>query len=251
MKRNRGHRKRRIKTGRVAALLLLCVVLVSGAVFAGRYIPLAKAYVSLIQSNDIHRNDLFALLKDNSETVQFVMDYEEKKDLPVAETVGEVSFDSVPLFLQWDERWGYHIYGGNLLAVTGCGPTCLSMVAVYLSQNVSLTPAYVADMAETNGYFVEGVGTDWSMMTDGAAMLGIHGQQITIDDIYPVLESGGVIIASVGPGHFTKGGHFIVLAGVRDGGIIINDPNSKANSQKFWQLDEFSSEIMNLWAYGI
>lgn len=250
MKRNRGHRKRRIRTGRLAALLLLCVVLVSGAVFAWNYIPLAKAYVSLIQSDDIYRNDLFALLKDNPETAQFVLDYEEKKDLPPAETVGEVSFDKVPLFLQWDERWGYHIYGGNLLAITGCGPTCLSMAAVYLTQNISFTPAYIADMAEANGYFVEGVGTDWSMMTNGAAMLGISGQQITVNDIYPVLENGGVIIASVGPGHFTKSGHFIVLAGLLDGGIIINDPNSKANSQKLWQLDAFSSEIMSLWAYS-
>ncbi len=244
-------RKRRIRRGKVFIVLIACVVLVSGGILAGRALSVVRAYVSLLQSDDVYKDDLFTLLQNNPETAQFVLDYEEKKDLSSAETVGDVSLDTVPLFLQWDERWGYHLYGGNLLAVTGCGPTCLSMVAVYFTGNVSLTPAYIADMAENNGYYVEGVGTDWSMMTQGAAVLGISGQQITIDDIYPVLESGGVIIASVGPGHFTKGGHFIVLAGVRDGGIIINDPNSKANSQKFWQLDEFSNEIMSLWAYGI
>lgn len=232
-------------------LLLVVVVLISGAVFVGRNLPLASAYLSLLQSDDSYRDDLFDLLRDNPQTARFVADYAEKKDLLPAETVGEVSLDTVPLFLQWDERWGYHIYGGNLLAVTGCGPTCLSMVAVYLTHNISYTPSYVADMAENNGYFVEDVGTDWSMMTQGAAMLGVNGQQITIGDIYPVLESGGVIIASVGPGHFTKGGHFIVLSGLQDGSIIINDPNSIANSQRRWQLEEFSHEILSLWAYGI
>lgn len=231
--------------------MVICAVLVTGGLFVTKYVPYAKAYVSLLQSDDPYKDDLFNLLRDNPETAQFVLDYEEKKDLPPAETIGEVSFDSVPLFLQWDERWGYHIYGGNLLAVTGCGPSCLSMVAVYLTQNVTLTPAYIADLAQNNGYFVDGVGTDWSMMTDGAEITGIHGQEITIDDIYPVLESGGVIIASVGPGHFTKGGHFIVLAGLEDGGIVIRDPNSISNSEKLWQLDTFSSEIMSLWAYGI
>ena len=242
---------RRIRTGRVVILLLAAVVLVSGVVFVGRSLPLARAYLSLLQSDDVYKDDLLSLLQDNPETLQFVLDYEEKKELPVSDTVGDVSLDRVPLFLQWDERWGYHIYGGSLLALTGCGPTCLSMVAVYLTGNVSLTPAVVADMAESNGYFVDGVGTEWSMMTQGAAMLGIQGQQITIGDIYPVLQSGGLIIASVGPGHFTKGGHFIVLAGLQDGGIVINDPNSKANSDRIWQLDEFSNEIMSLWAYSI
>ena len=232
-------------------LLLAAVVLVSGVVFVGRSLPLARACLSLLQSDDYYRDDLFDILRDNPETAQFVENYAEKKDLPPSETVGDVSLDTVPLFLQWDERWGYHIYGGNLLAVTGCGPTCLSMVAVYLTQNNSITPSYVADVAESNGYFVEGVGTDWAMMTQGAALLGLNGQQIAISDIYPVLESGGVIIASVGPGHFTKGGHFIVLSGVQDGNIIINDPNSIANSHRRWQLDEFSTEILSLWAYGI
>ena len=240
-----------MRRGRIFVLLVVCVVLVTGIVFAGRAIPYARAYLSVLQSDGVYKDDLLSLLQDNPETLQFVLDYEEKQNLPSAETVGDVSLDTVPLFLQWDERWGYHIYGGNLLAVTGCGPTCLSMVAVYLTQNISLTPSYIADMAESNGYFVEGVGTDWSMMTQGAALLGISGQQITISDVYPVLEQGGVIIASVGPGHFTKGGHFIVLAGLHDGGIVINDPNSKSNSERVWQLDEFSDEIMSLWAYGI
>ena len=51
-----------------------------------------------------------------------------KKDAKSVCTVSLPEDGSVPLFLQWDERWGYRSYGGDFLAVTGCGPTALSMV---------------------------------------------------------------------------------------------------------------------------
>ena len=41
----------------------------------------------------------------------------------------------MPLLLQWDERWGYRYYGDQMMAINGCGPTCLSMVVSYLTQN--------------------------------------------------------------------------------------------------------------------
>ena len=56
-------------------------------------------------------------------------DYKTKKDDNAAIDVSaDVNAGEIPLFLQWDERWGYRSYGGDFLAVTGCGPTALSMV---------------------------------------------------------------------------------------------------------------------------
>ena len=47
---------------------------------------------------------------------------------------------SDPLFLQWDPRWGYTEYGeDSFLGLSGCGPTCLSMVLYYLTGDKSLT----------------------------------------------------------------------------------------------------------------
>lgn len=46
----------------------------------------------------------------------------------------------IPLLLQWDERWGYKNYGDNIMAINGCGPTCLSMVVSYLKQNGQYHP---------------------------------------------------------------------------------------------------------------
>ncbi|MCD8152609.1 MAG: C39 family peptidase [Clostridiales bacterium] len=39
----------------------------------------------------------------------------------------------------------------------------------------------------------------------------------------------------MGPGDFTTGGHFIVLTGIdSDGNVIVNDPNSRINSEKHY-----------------
>lgn len=39
------------------------------------------------------------------------------------------------------------------------------------------------------------------------------------------------------PGDFTTIGHFILLTGVEDGKIKVNDPNSKIRSSKLWDYD--------------
>lgn len=51
------------------------------------------------------------------------------------------------------------------------------------------------------------------------------------------------------PGDFTSTGHFIVLVGIEDGKIRVNDPNSRARSQVLWEYDRLESQINNLWSY--
>ena len=52
-------------------------------------------------------------------------------------------------------------------------------------------------------------------------------------------------------GDFTKKGHFIVMTGIENGKIKINDPNSIENSNKLWNFDDISSQINNLWAMRV
>jgi hypothetical protein len=55
---------------------------------------------------------------------------------------------------------------------------------------------------------------------------------------------------SMGPGHFTKGGHFIVLRGTtEDGRIIVADPNSETRSKQTWDVSVFLNEGKQLWAF--
>lgn len=185
------------------------------------------------------------------ETKTFVDEYAEKKDNQPAVSVGTVRKGEIPLLVQWDERWGYQEYGDYLMATDGCGPTCLSMVIVGLTGNTSITPYEVAKYAEANDYYEYGVGSKWTLMTEGAKHFGVTGIELPLykESIFTALENNMPIICSVGPGDFTTNGHFIVLIGISDEKIIVNDPNSRANSSQLWDYERLASQIINLWAY--
>ncbi len=196
---------------------------------------------------------LITLWEKNPETKEFVLNYHENKDRHLEiDLSDEVTQGSIPLFLQWDERWGYEQYGGDFLAVTGCGPTCLSMVWCGLSGETKWNPLEVANMAAQSGYYVEGVGSSWSLMTEGAALLGLTSEEVIFDaeHIIAKLEMGSPIICVMRPGDFTTTGHFIVLSGVdEEGRIIVCDPNSRNNSAKTWEVEDLIPQIKNLWSY--
>lgn len=197
------------------------------------------------------------LLARNPETIDYVLNYPlheacEDSDIDLS---SEVSRVRVPRLYQWDMRWGYKIYGSGPLGLTGCGPTCLSMVAIHLLGNTDMTPAWMADYAMNNGYYdyEDNSGSYWSLMTDGANGLGIDVVEITVDEDRMVrnLDVGNPIIAIVGEGQFTDGGHFIVITDYSDGYFTVNDPNSIANSEREWSFDELSEEIITLWVFRI
>ena len=60
----------------------------------------------------------------------------------------EMEERQIPLFYQTDPRWGGNAYGDSTIAVSGCGPTCLSMVICGLTQTQDWGPASVAAFAE-------------------------------------------------------------------------------------------------------
>lgn len=198
--------------------------------------------------------ELQALLERNPETYAFVTEYYEKKDLrPEIDLSGEVKKGVIPHFLQWDERWGYQAYGDDMIGLTGCGPTSLAMVQCGLSGDTIWSPLAVAVMAERNGFYEAGVGSKWTLMSEGAELIGLTVHEVAFEKecIIETLEAGHPIICIVGPGTFTQVGHFLVLTGVdEDGKIIIRDSNSKSRSEKTWDLDELMPEILNLWAYS-
>ena len=205
---------------------------------------------TILDNADQYPEDLLELLANNEETADFVLDYPQKKDLAPAESIGDMS-GGIPLLLQWDERWGYAIYGDNMIAINGCGPTALAMVAAGLTGDAGITPDRVARYAAEQGYYEGDAGTSWTLMTEGAAAFGVIGQEIGLsrEQVFAELESGHPVICSMRPGDFTSTGHFIVLVGIEDGKIRVNDPNSRARSQVLWEYDRLESQINNLWSY--
>lgn len=194
--------------------------------------------------------ELIALLKKNPETEDFVLNYPLLKDTYQDIDLSEYAdTDEVPLFMQWDKRWGYTSYGEDMLAISGCGPTCLSMVSVHLLNDTSLNPRVIAQFSEENDFCAPGDGTKWTLISEGGVMLGLNVEEAYLEEsnISQILESGNPIICAMGPGDFTSSGHYIVLTDYVDGMIKINDPNSIARSEKLWSYDEIAGQIDNLW----
>lgn len=198
---------------------------------------------------------LIKLYEKNPEARQFVLDYKDHSDdnAPI-DISSDVKSGEIPLFLQWDERWGYRKYGDDFLAITGCGPTSLSMVYVGLTGDTDMNPYEMAKKAQNDGYYVSGSGSSWNMMTGLAKELGLSVKELGMDEntVKSKLKEGHPIICIMGPGDFTTTGHFIVLTGVtKNGEIEVNDPNSNENSSKTWKFIKISSQIRDMWVYSL
>ena len=196
--------------------------------------------------------ELLRLMERNKETEDFVIHYPLNKDRHYDIDLSQYEHtDSVPLLMQWDERWGYEPYGSSMIALSGCGPTCLSMVAIYLTHDTSLHPKAVAEFSTRNGYVIPGNGTSWTLMSAGGKKLGMEVIEIPLDEtrIMKNLAVGNPIVCIMGPGDFTDTGHYIVMTGTENGKIRINDCNSRANSKKLWQYSDIKDQIRNLWVF--
>lgn len=212
-----------------------------------------QMYHDIMEKKSEYPEMLIEAMEGNEELTEFVYHYKDREEYQnkKVSVENEVEKGKIPLFMQWDLRWGYNAYGNNMIGISGCGPTCLSMVAVGLTQNTKYTPDAVAEYSEENRYVVNG-NTAWALMYEGAEHFGITGQEIGLDQsqIESYLKNGNPIICSMRPGDFTTTGHFIVLTGIKEGKIIVNDPNSRIRSEKLWDFKQIQGQIKNLWMFS-
>lgn len=190
------------------------------------------------------------LAKKNDEAIDFIYEYpkehSKKHDIDLT---AEAAQDTVPLLQQWDERWGYEKYSGNYFAASGCGPTALSMVVLYLTHDAQASPLAVAEYAKEAGYSVDGSGSAWDLIGKGCRHYGVNAKTIKVDEdtFKERLDDGNLIVVNVGPGDFTDNGHFMVITGYDDEGFTINDPNSIIKSNTHWQFERLHSQIRAAW----
>lgn len=214
---------------------------------------------------DAYPDEIVSYLMRMPETVDWVIRYpeysrktDEELNTEALEPLDLSKYEmrgQIPIYYQWDLAWGYTTYGDGYMAVTGCAPVCLSMVAVGLTGDTSITPKKVADLSTSIGAYVEDVGTSWDLMTKGATELGLHSQKIetwTASALLRKLEEGNPIICSMGEGDFTTQGHFIVLVGLTEKGkILVNDPNSKINTEKEWDAQVLLDQMKGMWVISL
>ena len=235
---------------KVVALLLMLAV----AIAVGAGVFNSTLFASYRVEGSGAPQEIMEFVDSNPEAAPFALNWEKYHNKSQGISIdSEVKKGTCPLFIQWDKRWGYRTYGGGqFLGITGCGPTCLSMVYSGLTGETDMNPYKMAKFSEDHGYYVKGTGTAWTLMSDGASELGLKSKRLNSQKaLLKALSNGHPVIASMSAGDFTKSGHFILMTGLSDSGeICINDPNSPANSRKTWDVDRVYPQIKAMWSFS-
>lgn len=154
----------------------------------------------------------------------------------------------VVYFNQADPLWATQPYGTDDIAGYGCGPTAMAMAVSSLTDTES-DPAQMAQWAYDHGQWAKKSGSYLSLVDAVAQSYGLQAESLserTPEALTRELLNGKLIVALMGPGHFTQSGHFILLRGVTlTGSILVADPNSVDRSLMEWDpqliLDELSA----------
>lgn len=207
---------------------------------------------AISQNSGAYPERLLEALANNPEMADFAKGWLTAEHRAAGGLTESEKEEEFPLFLQWDPRWGYAPYGDDsCIAVSGCGPTCLSMALYYLTGDESLTPDVIAAYSMEKGYYLSGTGTLWALMEDVAPRYGVGVSQPSATEwgMKAALDDGKVLILSMRPGDFTAGGHFIVIYGYDQDGFLVNDPNCVARSRMRWTYDQICRQIKQLWVF--
>lgn len=156
---------------------------------------------------------------------------------------------------QTSRLWADEPYGSDTIGRYGCGPAAMAMVVSTLSET-EVDPAEMARHCVDKGYWARKHGSYWSIVPGvsedfGLACTPLPPEETDQEMIYHCLATGQLLVALVGPGHFTNGGHFIILRGATlDGSILVADPASLDRSLTTWDLDLILEELSSTRSSG-
>ena len=129
---------------------------------------------------------------------------------------------------QIDNRWKNYPYTvtnnkNQTIGRSGCGVATAAMIVDSIVGNVSVTE--LADVFVKYGYRSPNNGTYWSANRAIADEFDIEYKETSnFGVMLEMLKSNNYIIASVGNGLFTTGGHYIMIYGIEGDNLNIYDP---------------------------
>ena len=152
----------------------------------------------------------------------------------------------VTYFCQGDDLWADLPFGSDTIGPYGCGPTAMAMVVSSMTDE-TVNPFQMSLQAVEHGCWARGNGSYHTIVNVLAGEFGLRSDSFEgrdADSLINTLISGKLLVALMGPGHFTNGGHFILLRGVTlSGDILVADPNSRERSLTAWDPELILSEL--------
>lgn len=172
---------------------------------------------------------------------------------PVTPDVTPGKFVQPVDYKQGDSRWGKKNYTscGNkkqTMANSGCGPTAMADIIAtwYGKEN---TPWTLAQLAMKWGDRTKSSGTATSFFKHVQQHFGIK-KMVSSTGLAAVkacLDNGGYVVCRMGPGYWTKGGHYICAWKYDDTYIYCNDPAS--STRKKQKLTQFMKERKDFFCF--
>lgn len=169
-------------------------------------------------------------------------------------------------FKQNDRKWGglsYAVDGErSTIKSAGCGPTAMaSVLAALVSPYID--PVTCAAWARQHGHKVYKSGTSYRFPVEIGKEYGITVRRINTVNVYgyphmvyhdqalQALKDGNWLIACMGPGNWTKSGHYIVAYSYNAGTVDIMDPASAKQSRAHSTWELFKSQVKYYWVVEV
>lgn len=127
-------------------------------------------------------------------------------------------------------------YGCGSIAACGCGPTSVAIVASTI-KGQKIDPVETTKKVCGLGGCTSGGSYNATLAQTLTQIYGIRTESTSDDQkVIQALGSGNtLVIAHMGPGVFTSGGHYIVLTGVNASGqVSVADPGSRKRTDQKW-----------------
>ena len=115
-------------------------------------------------------------------------------------------------------------------------------------------PPDMAAWAADNHYWSSGYGTKHEFIPESAAAFGLHAesfQDLTAEGVMSELKSGHILVALMGPGHFSDSGHFIIITDDWPGNQVrVADPARLERTQAAWDVQVVLDELLTTASAG-
>ena len=154
---------------------------------------------------------------------------------------------AVVYYNQGDSPWAEHVfksrYGSNKIRIAGCGPTSMA-ICISTITGKKVTPIQTCDWGAKQGLYIPGgwhhnctykIAKHWGLKCEGLDR--------NKSKLKKALKQGKMVVAIMGPGHFTLRGHFIVLYSISKDGkkVKVADCGGRARN-RYWDIDTVFNE---------